>query len=44
MAAGIVILLEFMDNTIQSSDDIEKHLGVPVLAQINKLEDGGEGR
>lgn len=44
MAAGIVFLLEFMDNTIQSSDDIEKHLGIPVLAQINKLEDGGEGR
>lgn len=44
MAAGIVLLLEFMDNTIQSSDDIEKHLGIPVLAQINKLEDGGSGR
>lgn len=44
MAAGIVLLLEFMDNTIQSSDDIEKHLGIPVLAQINKLEDGGESK
>ena len=42
--AGIVLLLEFMDNTIQSADDIEKHLGIPVLAQINRLEDGGEGR
>lgn len=42
IAVGLVILLEFMDNTIQSSDDIEKHLGIPVLAQINKLEEGSE--
>lgn len=44
IAAGIVILLEFMDNTIQSSDDIEKYLGIPVLAQINKLDEGGESK
>ena len=44
LAAGIVLLLEFMDNTIQSSDDIEKHLGIPVLAQINKLDEGGESK
>lgn len=37
---GIVFLLGFMDNTIQSSDDIEKYHGIPVFAQINKLENG----
>ena len=44
LAVGIVVLLEFMDNTIQSSDDIEKYLGIPVLAQINKLDEGGESK
>ena len=44
IAAGIVVFLEFLDNTIQTSDDIEKYLGVPVLAQINKLEEGGESK
>lgn len=43
-SVGIIILLEFMDNTIQSADDIEKHLGIPVLAQINKLEEGSDGK
>lgn len=38
IAIGIVILLEFIDNTIQTSDDIEKSLGIPVLAQISKIE------
>ena len=44
IAAGIVLLLEFMDNTLQSSDDIEKYLGVPVLAQINRLDEGSESK
>lgn len=40
IAIGIVILLEFMDNTIQTGEDVEKYLEIPVLAQINKLEEG----
>lgn len=38
IAIGIVIILEFMDNTLQTSEDVEKSLGIPVLAQISKIE------
>ncbi|HKL09925.1 MAG TPA: Wzz/FepE/Etk N-terminal domain-containing protein [Clostridia bacterium] len=31
---GLVFLMEFMDNTIKTSDDIEKHLKLPVLGMI----------
>lgn len=39
LAVGVVIMLEFLDNTLQTSEDIEKQLSIPVLAQINRLED-----
>lgn len=38
IAVGIVIILEFMDNTLRTSEDVEKSLGIPVLAQISKIE------
>jgi capsular polysaccharide biosynthesis protein len=38
-AIGIVVLLEFMDNTIQTGEDVEKYLGIPLLAQVKKLDE-----
>lgn len=34
IAAGIVVLLTLLDDTIKSEEDIEKYLGVPMLASI----------
>jgi len=33
-AVGLVFLLEFLDDTIKSPEDIQNHLGLPVLAII----------
>ena len=37
-AMGTALLLEYLDNTIKSSDDVEKTLGLPVLGMIPKFE------
>lgn len=42
-SVGIAFLLEYLDNTIKSEQDIEKLLGVPVLGVINKM-DAEEGK
>ena len=34
IAVGLAFLLEFMDNTIKNSDDVEKHLDLPVVGLI----------
>lgn len=34
----IAFLIEFLDSTIKTSDDVEKHLGVPVLGTIPKID------
>lgn len=34
LSFGLVFLLEYLDNTLKSEDDIEKVLGIPVLAAI----------
>lgn len=39
IALGIIFLLEFMDRTIKSSDDVKRHLGLPVLGSIPKMDD-----
>lgn len=37
MAVGIVFLIEYLDDTIKSSEDVEKHLGLTVLGTIPVL-------
>jgi succinoglycan biosynthesis transport protein ExoP len=37
LGVGLAFLLEFMDNTINDQDDVERWLGLPVLAQIPEL-------
>lgn len=39
-AVGLVFLLEFMDKTIKSSEDINRHLELPVLGSIPKINNG----
>ena len=34
VAMGLAFLLEFMDSTIKTPDDVEKHLGLPVIGSI----------
>ncbi|KAF1086071.1 Tyrosine-protein kinase etk [Sporotomaculum syntrophicum] len=34
ISVGLAFLLEFMDNTIKSPDDVQKHLGLPVMGTI----------
>lgn len=37
IGVGISFLLEFLDNTIKTEQDVEKVLGVPVLGSIAKI-------
>lgn len=37
-SVGLVFLLEYMDNTVKTSDDVEKLLGIPVLGVIPNYE------
>jgi len=39
-SVGLVFLLEYMDNTIKTSSDVEKLLGIPVLGVIPNYEMG----
>ncbi len=41
-SAGMVILRYLLDDTIKTSDDIEKHLGLSTLALIPVIDDGVE--
>ncbi|SES42777.1 YveK family protein [Salipaludibacillus aurantiacus] len=36
-AVGLAFLLEFLDNTIKTEDDVEEKLGIPVLASISTI-------
>ena len=38
IAIGIAFLLEYMDNTVRSKDDLEKLLDIPVLGNIPKMD------
>ena len=38
LGLGLVFLLEYLDNTIKTADDIEKYLGLAVLGSIPKFE------
>jgi len=33
----LVFFMEYLDNTIKTADDIERHLGLPVLGLIPKV-------
>lgn len=44
IAAGIVVLLTLMDDTIKSEDDIEKYLGLTTLATIPDRKDYISGK
>lgn len=37
VAVGLVFLKEFLDRTIKASDDVKKHLELPVLGNITKI-------
>ncbi|CAH1203830.1 MULTISPECIES: Wzz/FepE/Etk N-terminal domain-containing protein [unclassified Paenibacillus] len=37
LAVGFVILLEYLDDTIKTEDELEKELGIPALAVISKI-------
>lgn len=36
---GLAFLLEYLDNSIKNEQDVEKHLGVPLLGVISIIED-----
>ncbi|MCB8817608.1 YveK family protein [Desulfosporosinus shakirovi] len=42
-AFGLVFLLEYLDNTIKTSSDVETILGIPVLGVIPSFEAGKQG-
>ncbi|USK28401.1 capsular biosynthesis protein [Bacillus sp. CMF21] len=35
---GLAFLLEYLDNTIKTEEDVEKHLGLPVLGAITRID------
>ena len=37
LAAGIVFLFEYLDNTLKTPDDIQRHLGLPVIGYIAEM-------
>lgn len=42
MSVGLAFLLDYMDNTIKTEEDIEKILGLPVLGVISEIKDNKE--
>lgn len=39
VGVGIAFLLEYLDNTITTEDDVEKQLGLPILGVISQVQD-----
>lgn len=39
VGVGLAFLLEYLDNTITTEDDVEKHLGLPVLGVISQIKE-----
>lgn len=39
LGVGIVFLIEYLDNTIKTTEDVEKILGLPVLGSIASIDD-----
>ena len=42
-SVGLVFLLEYLDNTIKTTSDVEKLLGIPVLGVIPNYDSGKQG-
>ena len=42
-SVGLVFLLEFLDNTIKTSSDVDKHLGLPILGVIPNYQASKKG-
>ncbi len=42
LGAGIVFLIEALDDTVKGPTDINRHLGLPVLGFISRIEDSEE--
>ena len=40
LVVGVVFLLEYMDDTLKTEQDVQEHLGLPTLAMITKLNQG----
>lgn len=38
ISLGIIFLIEYLDNTVKSAEDIERHIGLPVLGSIPDFE------
>lgn len=43
LGVGLGLLLQFLDRTLKSADELERVLGLPVLAVIPDLRQGGRG-
>ncbi|MBC7765577.1 MAG: lipopolysaccharide biosynthesis protein [Hyphomonadaceae bacterium] len=39
IGVGVVVLIEYLDNTIKTPDDVEKYLGVPTIGTIPLFEE-----
>lgn len=39
-AVGLILLLEYLDDTIRTEADVEQYLGLPTLSAIMKIKDG----
>ena len=39
LSLGLVFLLEYLDNTIKTTDDVEKYLGLAVIGTVPKFEE-----
>ena len=44
LALGLVFLLEYLDNTIKTPDDVQSHLGLPILGGIPRFDGEKEER
>lgn len=43
VSVGLVFLIEYLDNTVKTSEDVETILGIPVLGVIPNYETGKQG-
>ena len=43
LAVGVVILIEYLDDTVKTPEEVEKATGLPVIAMIARIEDHAEG-
>lgn len=42
LAAGIVFLIEYLDDTLKTPEDVERILGIPLIGYIAEMEAGGK--